>query len=189
MISYSCRQIQTCSAGARWTALAVPHAPGQGLWITSSAAAQRFSETGAIVGDTTRCLRRWLRQSVRPSPVYTTRDLRSRSSILSRLERSPKYTRGHPQASWEEPVTGDLLVDLEKQLKFPAVIFTTTLRPDIAILSTSSRQAAILELTGSWEAWAEEATEKKGAKQRSACRRGWKTWCLPFGVGCRGFAG
>lgn len=39
----------------------------------------------------------------------------------------------------------------------------------------------------------EEATERKAAKYSELVddcrRRGWKTWCLPFEVGCRGFAG
>ncbi len=84
-----------------------------------------------------------------------------------------------------------LLVDLEQQLKFPNHIVTTTLRPDV-LLSESTKQVVLLELTVPWEDHLEEAFERKLAKYKglvSECRRaGWRARCLPIEVGSRGFA-
>ena len=52
-----------------------------------------------------------------------------------------------------------LLVDLEHQLKFPSHIAVTTLRPDIVLVSESTKQAVLLELTVPWEDRLEEAFE------------------------------
>ncbi len=85
-----------------------------------------------------------------------------------------------------------LLVDLEQQLKFPNRIVTTTLRPDVVLLSESTKQVVLLELTVPWEDRLEEAFERKLAKYEglvSECRQaGWRARCLPIEVGSRGFA-
>ena len=87
----------------------------------------------------------------------------------------------------------DLLVDLKKQLKFPAEIANTKLRPDILLLSRMKKQIVLLELKVPWEERMEEAHERKKAKYQALmdeCRQqGWKTWNLPVEVGSRGFAG
>ncbi|XP_064193957.1 uncharacterized protein LOC135256013 [Anguilla rostrata] len=57
-----------------------------------------------------------------------------------------------------------LLVDLERQLKFPNHIAGTTLRPDIVLVSESTKQAVLLELTVPWEDRLEEAVERKLSK-------------------------
>ncbi len=44
-----------------------------------------------------------------------------------------------------------LLVDLEQQLKFPNRIVTTTFRPNVVLLSESTKQVVLLELTVPWE--------------------------------------
>ncbi|XP_063080140.1 uncharacterized protein LOC134470047 [Engraulis encrasicolus] len=86
-----------------------------------------------------------------------------------------------------------LLVDLGRQLRFPDNIASTTLRPDMVLTSTSSRQVVLLELTVPWEDRMEEAQERKRAKYAdlvAECRRnGWSARCEPIEVGCRGFAG
>ncbi|XP_041920594.1 uncharacterized protein LOC121684601 [Alosa sapidissima] len=86
-----------------------------------------------------------------------------------------------------------LEVDLGKQLKIPARITTTRLRPDMIIVSDSTKQLIILELTVPWEERMEEANERKRAKYQELveeCRsQGWRTYCEPLEVGCRGFAG
>ena len=41
----------------------------------------------------------------------------------------------------------EMLVDLEKQLKFPQWIFSTKLRPDMVLFSTSKKILVIIELT------------------------------------------
>ena len=86
-----------------------------------------------------------------------------------------------------------LEVDLVKQLKIPTKISSTRLRPDMTIISDSTKQLIILELTVPWEERMEEANERKRAKYQELveeCRsQGWKTYCEPLEVGCRGFAG
>ncbi|KAK7919076.1 hypothetical protein WMY93_010360 [Mugilogobius chulae] len=84
-----------------------------------------------------------------------------------------------------------LLVDLEKQLKFPSHITKTSLRPDIVLFSDSTKQVVMLELTVPWEDRLEEAFERKLTKYEQlteSCQgAGWKARCLPIEVGCRGF--
>ena len=84
-------------------------------------------------------------------------------------------------------------VDLDKQLKFPDHVTSTSLRPDIVLSSVSSRQVLLIELTVPWEDRIEEANERKRSKYQELveqCQRGgWKARCEPIEVGCRGFAG
>ncbi|KAK0144687.1 hypothetical protein N1851_016943 [Merluccius polli] len=86
-----------------------------------------------------------------------------------------------------------LKVDLGRQLTVPHTIAVTTLRPDLVLLSESTRQVVLLELTVPWEDRMEEVFERKRAKYEELvreCRRNsWKTRCNPIEVGCRGFAG
>ena len=86
-----------------------------------------------------------------------------------------------------------LLVDLGRQLRFPDIIATITLRPDMVLMSMASKQVVLLELTVPGEDRMEEAQERKRAKYAdlvAECRRnGWKARCEPIEVGCRGFAG
>lgn len=83
--------------------------------------------------------------------------------------------------------------DLDKQLRFPEEIAVTTSRPDIVLWSPSTKQVVMLELTVPWEERMEEANERKSTKYQELvedCQtNGWRTWCLPIEVGCRGFAG
>ena len=86
-----------------------------------------------------------------------------------------------------------MLVDLDKQLKFPASVFETSLRPDLIILSESTRQIIIWELTVCWEENVLIANERKREKYDELieqCKlKGWRTHFDPIEVGCRGFAG
>lgn len=86
-----------------------------------------------------------------------------------------------------------LRADLGKQLRFPENIVETSLRPDIVLLSDSSKQVILLELTVPWEERMEEASERKKEKYaelvKECRRRGWRARCLPIEVGGRGFAG
>jgi hypothetical protein len=87
----------------------------------------------------------------------------------------------------------DLRVDLKRQLRFPPEVAITRLRPDVVLMSRTTKQLVILELTVSWEERMEEAYERKRAKYQpllDECQqRGWKTWNFPVEVGSRGFAG
>ena len=86
-----------------------------------------------------------------------------------------------------------LLVDLKRQLRFPEDIVPTNLRPDIVIFSKESKVCVIMELTVSWEEQIEETHERKLLKYTELvgkCKdNGWKTWCFPFEIGCRGYPG
>ncbi|XP_031136520.1 uncharacterized protein LOC116036966, partial [Sander lucioperca] len=86
-----------------------------------------------------------------------------------------------------------LRVDLEKQLRFPRDIVETSLRPDMVLLSVTSKQIILLELTVPWEERMQEASERKREKYAELveeCRRqGWRAQCLSIEVGGRGFAG
>ncbi|TWW80087.1 hypothetical protein D4764_10G0011170 [Takifugu flavidus] len=101
----------------------------------------------------------------------------------------PQITTGllHTAPDWQ------LHVDLGKQLIFPQHIVTTSLRPDMIIISEASKYLIMLELTVPWEERIEGANERKRAKYQELveeCRgRGWRTFYEPIEVGCRGFAG
>lgn len=105
-----------------------------------------------------------------------------------------------PQPSWKAP--SDILLkaadwhlkaDLERQLKFPDPITTTTLQPYRIIFSDSTKQVIILELTVLWEECMEEANERKCSKYQELVEQcqswGWRTPCEPIEMGCRGFSG
>lgn len=87
----------------------------------------------------------------------------------------------------------EIRVDLKKRLQFPGEIVQTTLRPDIVIWSKATKQVIMIELTVPWEERIECANERKRTKYdelKTECERaGWKTWCTPIEVGCRGFLG
>lgn len=55
----------------------------------------------------------------------------------------------------------------------------TTLKPDIVLVSETTRQVVLLEVTVPWEDWMKEAFERKKAKYEELageCRsRGWRT--------------
>lgn len=53
------------------------------------------------------------------------------------------------------------MVNLERQLKFPQHIATTILRPDVVLVSNSTRKLLLLEFTVPWEDLLEEAFEWK----------------------------
>ncbi|KAJ8002290.1 hypothetical protein DPEC_G00178350 [Dallia pectoralis] len=61
------------------------------------------------------------------------------------------------------------------------------------LISETSKQIILLELTVPWEDRIEEAKERKRAKYAELveeCRKnGWRACCEPIEVGCRGFAG
>lgn len=86
-----------------------------------------------------------------------------------------------------------LSMDLGKQLNLSKNILETRLRPNIVLVSESSKQVVMLELTVPWEEKMEEARERKKKKYAELveeCRnRGWRARCLPIEVGGRGFAG
>lgn len=84
-------------------------------------------------------------------------------------------------------------VDLDRKLRFPTKITSTSLHPDIVMWSNSSKTVLLVELTIPWEAGMEAAWERKRLKYddlAAECREaGWKTIIYPVEVGCCGFVG
>ncbi|CAM4610300.1 unnamed protein product [Leuciscus chuanchicus] len=72
-----------------------------------------------------------------------------------------------------------LEVDHGKQIKIPTRIISTWLHPDMIIVSDSTKQLILLELTVPWEERMDEANERERAKYQELaeeCRRqGWHT--------------
>ena len=63
----------------------------------------------------------------------------------------------------------------------------------MVLISEATSQAVLLELTVAWEERINKAFGRKRAKYEGLAgecrRRGWKTWCNPIKVSCRGFGG
>ena len=85
----------------------------------------------------------------------------------------------------------EMVCDVQGRCTFPREIVVTSLRPDITIWSRQSRTVVLVELTVPWEERMEEAHERKNIKYQQLveeCQeKGWRVWCLPVEVGCRGF--
>ena len=83
--------------------------------------------------------------------------------------------------------------DLSGRLVFPVAAAITRLRPDLVICSDAARVLIIGELTVPWEEHMQEANECKKTKyaplMTECAEKQWQVHCLPFEVGCRGFAG
>ncbi|KAJ8014697.1 hypothetical protein DPEC_G00018340 [Dallia pectoralis] len=81
----------------------------------------------------------------------------------------------------------ELEVDLGKRLKFPGTAATTSLRPDMLLISETSKHIILLELTVPWEDRIEEANERKREKYAELveeCRNnGWRARCEPIAEG------
>lgn len=64
----------------------------------------------------------------------------------------------------------------ERQLKFSQHIVTTTLRPNMVLVTDSTKQVVPLELTILWEGHLEEAFERKLTKYDDLVRECQKIW-------------
>ena len=85
-----------------------------------------------------------------------------------------------------------MLVDLDRQLKFPPHIFSTTLRPDFVIYSETKKLLIIIELTYPCEEniahWNILKTTKYKCLVDGCKSRGWVVHFFAVEVGARGFA-
>lgn len=85
----------------------------------------------------------------------------------------------------------ELRVDLRKKLVFPQEVVATPLRPDIVLLSKSTKTIIIAELTVPWEERLATSHQLKKAKYQDlvdeAILKGWHATSYPIEVGCRGF--
>ena len=81
--------------------------------------------------------------------------------------------------------------DVSRQLSFPQHIATTNLRPDIVLWSQTVTTVLLIELTAPHEDRIDETHERKRLNYQELveqCQaKGWKAWCFPVEVGCRGF--
>lgn len=91
----------------------------------------------------------------------------------------------HQATDWE------LRVDLKRRLVFPQEVVATTLRPDMILLSRSSRTIILAELTVPWEDRLTISHQMKKAKYQDlveeASLAGWHAMLFPIEVGSRGF--
>ena len=85
----------------------------------------------------------------------------------------------------------EVRVDLNGRLRIPTSITTTDLRPDMVLISESTRQLGIIELTVPNESRIEVSAELKKAKYapivEEGTRKGWRVRVWAVEVGCRGF--
>ena len=84
-----------------------------------------------------------------------------------------------------------LLVDLKKRLVFPQDIVVTQQRPDMLLLSQSTKTVIIIELTVPWEDRLDISHQLKMQRyqelQEESQNRGWEAPLFAIEVGCRGF--
>lgn len=68
--------------------------------------------------------------------------------------------------------------DLDRQLKFPQEIISTTLHPDIVLWSSPMRTAAMEELTVPWEDGRDSTAKRKKEKYTDpagSCHQAWSS--------------
>ena len=84
-----------------------------------------------------------------------------------------------------------LHVDLDKKLRVPEEVAVTDLRPDMLLISNSTKRMGVIELTVPSEERIEIAGELKMTKyavlQEEGKKNGWKVRLWAIEVGCRGF--
>ena len=84
-----------------------------------------------------------------------------------------------------------VLADLDGRLKVPEDIAVTNLRPDIVLISKSTKNVGIVELTVPSEERVELSGELKRTKyaglKEEGRKNGWKMQVWAIEVGCRGF--
>nr|XP_054753540.1 uncharacterized protein LOC129259264 [Lytechinus pictus] len=82
-------------------------------------------------------------------------------------------------------------VDLDGKGSFPQHVVFSNLRPDIVLWTDSAKVIVLGELTVPWKDNFDYAFERKLTRYSelvAECTgKGWKVFCFPFEVGCRGF--
>ena len=82
-------------------------------------------------------------------------------------------------------------MDLKKKLVFPEEVAVTSLRPDLVLMSRSTKTILLVELTVPWEDRLGISHQLKKAKYQDlideALTKGWHAALFPIEVGCRGF--
>ncbi|CAM4733730.1 unnamed protein product [Leuciscus chuanchicus] len=97
----------------------------------------------------------------------------------------------NPPSTLQRAFDWELRVDLKKKLVFPQDVAVTSLRPDMVLLSRSTKSIIIAELTVPWEERLATSHQLKKAKYQDlvdeATLKGWHATSYPIEVGCRGF--
>ena len=138
-----------------------PCAPNKEPWNTSSADALGHLETAGIDGGMTKSSRPSLKPSAQDLCGQSSHNPPKIQSPLSGADDQATPARGNTAGILTSAKDWQLLVDLEQQLKFSSHIAATTLRPDMVLVSESTKQVVLLELTVPWEDHLEEAFERK----------------------------
>ena len=103
--------------------------------------------------------------------------------ILKKKRETGSYLDG--SADWR------MQVDLDQRLKVPAEVAPTDLRPDLIMVSSTSKRMGVMELTVPSEDRVEVSNEMKRKKyatlQVEGKKRGWVVEVWAVEVGCRGF--
>ena len=127
---------------------------------------------------------------------YNSRGKASRKTNIAFVrpgEKNDNTTKGevHSRSYFESAQDWEMKEDLGKQLKVPDWIVQTNLRPDIILISESTKQMGVIELTVPSEERVEVSGELKRAKYESIAvegkMKGWTVRIWAVEVGCRGF--
>ena len=106
-------------------------------------------------------------------------------------KRKKKNVRSVPRTYMEGARDWRLLVDLDSKLRVPHYIVETDLRPDMLLISDSTKRMGVVELTVPSEDRVEVAGELKKNKyavlQQEGKKQGWGVQIWAVEVGCRGF--
>ena len=106
-------------------------------------------------------------------------------------EKKKGTVRRRPRSYMEGARDWRLMVDLDRKLRVPHHIVETELRPDMLLISDSSKRMGVIELTIPSEDRVEVAGELKKSKyavlQQEGRRNGWAVQVWAVEIGCRGF--
>ena len=106
-------------------------------------------------------------------------------------ERKKRDVKIVPRTYLEGARDWRLLVDLDGKLRVPGNIMETELRPDMLLISDSTKRMGVVELTVPSEDRIEVSGELKRSKyaiiQQEGKRQGWRVQVWAVEVGCRGF--
>ena len=127
----------------------------------------------------------------RKSSNKTPRDARQGIVFVREGEKKSQQSKQEPRSYLDGASDWRLLVDLENSLKVPRQVAETNLRPDILLVSDSSRKMGVVELTVPSEERIELSGELKRTKYRILQEDGkknkWDVQVWAVEVGCRGF--
>ena len=106
-------------------------------------------------------------------------------------EKRKKNFKSVPRTYLEGARDWRLLVDLDGRLRVPRNIVETELRPDMLLISDSTKRMGVVELTVPSEDRVEISGELKKSKytvlQQEGKKQGWRVQIWAVEVGCRGF--